>query len=311
MTDNSSSARPGGADRRPSGWLPVALIVLGVLVLAGNLGLGLGPVWRFVGGALQLWPVALVALGLDMLTRGSYRLLIWSVAVAVVIVVTAYGGLGRAAGPPVVIDQATQGAARSRVELDVGAGPVNLTAAPGGGDALWGTVRTAANERLSQSARKRGDTLEVSLRARAAGWPLGGGFGAFGGGEWDLNLNQDLPTDLVVDGGVGALTLDLERAQLGSLDLDGGVGAVTLTLPRAGGFTGSVDGGVGSVTIVVPRALPVIIEVDTGIGGVNVDPSFARSGNTYSSPAVGAAGGDAARLQVDVGVGSLTVRSLP
>ena len=84
---------------------------------------------------------------------------------------------------------------------------------------------------------------------------------------------------------------------------------ITITLPRAGGFTGTVDGGVGSTTILVPADLAVVIEVDTGVGAVNVEAGFEKSGNTYRSPAARTAGADVARLRVDVGVGSLTIRS--
>lgn len=309
MTDQSSEARHGKRGNRSGGWWPVALIVVGVLILAGNLGLGLGPLWRFLGNALQLWPVALVAIGLDMLTRGRYRLLVASVAVGLVVVVAAYGGFGRTAGPPVTVEQAVAGARSARVTLGVGASAVTLGAAPNATAAIWGTVRPTRNEHVEQKAAKRGDVLDFSLRSRTTGWPFFNVFGGGSGGSWNLTLNEDLPTDLVIDGGVGSLTLDLERADLTGLDLDAGVGMITITLPRAGGFTGTVDGGVGGTTILVPADLAVVIEVDTGVGAVNVEAGFEKSGNTYRSPAARTAGADVARLRVDVGVGSLTIRS--
>lgn len=304
MTEPSGRPSPRGG-----GWWPLALIALGVVILAGNLGLGLGPVWRFLGNLFAYWPVALIAIGADMLTRGRYRLLIASVAVGVVVVLAAYGSSGGGGSQSIDVSEPVGAATSARVVLDVGVSPLRLSAAQGGGDLIRGTVSQAADELVERSTSLRDGRAEVIIRARQRAWlPFSWGGGR--GGAWDLTLDQNVPTELVIDGGVGNLDLDLAAARLTHLDLDSGVGSLTVTLPRAGGFTGEIDGGVGSVTLLVPEGLALTLEVDTGIGSVRVGSGFERNGNVYASPAAAAGQPPTARLRLDVGVGSVEVRSV-
>jgi hypothetical protein len=77
--------------------------------------------------------------------------------------------------------------------------------------------------------------------------------GRLGGGarnEWDLRLNDDVPTDLVVEMGVGESDLDLDSPALTGLDLQMGAGEtpVDLTGDYAQDFDASIEGGVGEAT---------------------------------------------------------------
>lgn len=321
MTDEGSE-RPGGAsgqepphhhdrppgDERRNSWWPILLVIVGVLLLAGNFGMDLGGFWRGLGRIWSFWPIALIAVGADMLTRGKYRLLVISLAIGVAVVLAFSGGVGAAPAEPVSVNVPTGGATKSRVVLDLGVSPLDLTSGSGN-SVLWGTVQLAGNERLDQKSVRRGDTLEVTLRSRGTGW-LPFQFGSVRGGEWRLELNQDLPTDLMVDAGVGNLQLDLSDANLRGLALDAGVGGVTLTLPRTGSFDASVDGGVGGLTILVPRSLALTARIDTGIGSVRVGGGFEKRGNSYLSPAAVAGQPATVSLEIDAGVGSVSIRSV-
>lgn len=316
MTDrNGNEHHTGGRHRRSAGWWPIVLIVVGLLFLAGNFGFGLGPVWGFLGNLFELWPIALVAVGVDLITRGKYRLLIISLAVAVGIVIAAYGGLGGRAGETIQVNQPVAGATSARVELNMGVSNLSLTTMASPSQALVGTLGAGRNERLEQSASSRGGTLDIKLRSRTRGW-IGWPFGSGATGAWTLQLNELLPTDLVVDGGVGKLDLDLAEATLTRLDLDVGVGSTQLTLPRRPGYTARIDGGVGNLVLNVPQSLPLIIDVDTGIGNVNVDRNFEKNGKIYTSaaaltPRSGLAAPEPVQLTLDVGVGNVTVRTIP
>jgi hypothetical protein len=231
------------------------------------------------------------------------------VAVGVVVVLAAYGSSGGGGSQSISISEPVGAATSARVVLDVGVSPLRLSAAQGGGDLIRGTVSQAAGELVERSTSLRDGRAEVIIRARQRAWlPFSWGGGR--GGAWDLTLDQSVPTELVIDGGVGNLDLDLAAARLTLLDLDSGVGSLTVTLPRAGGFTGEIDGGVGSVTLLVPEGLAVTLEVDTGIGSVRVGSGFERNGNVYASPAAAAGQPPTARLRLDVGVGSVEVRSV-
>ncbi len=84
-----------------------------------------------------------------------------------------------------------------------------------------------------------------------------GGSGSLGGdarNEWDLRLNDEVPTDLVVKMGAGESDLDLDSLALTGLDLQMGAGETTvdLTGDYAQGFDVSLKGGVGEATVLVP-----------------------------------------------------------
>ncbi len=296
-------------DWRRKGLWPIALVAVGLLLLAGNFGLDFAPFWRGLGRVWSLWPIALIAVGSDMLTRGKYRLLVISLAIGVAVVIAFYGGVGGApSSEPVSINFPAGDASSARVELHQGVSPLDLTTARSN-SVLWGTVQLAGSERLDQKSVRRGNTVEVTLKTRGTGWSLFG-LGGTLRGEWELELNKDLPTDLIINAGVGDLQLDLRHANLRGFDLDAGVGDITMTLPGSGDFDAKVDGGVGELTILVPQSLSLRAHVDSGLGSINVGEDFERSGNAYLSPAAAAGRPVTVNLAVDAGVGSVNIRSV-
>src|SRR5690606_1493133 len=146
--------------------LPYVLIGIGVVVLLGNLGLfRFGALLEAVANVLNLWPVALIAVGADMVTRGRHRALIAAAAVIAALMLLmvggGFGGGAEASTNDVAIPLA--GAARAEVRREVGVAVLDLTAGDGRGDVLWGTIETARGESLNSSSRVSGDTLIVSV----------------------------------------------------------------------------------------------------------------------------------------------------
>lgn len=64
----SAEQKPVKRRRRGSVFFPIVLIVLGVVMLLSNLGVMKGNIWEQL---LQLWPVLLIAGGLDSIYRGE------------------------------------------------------------------------------------------------------------------------------------------------------------------------------------------------------------------------------------------------
>lgn len=288
--------------------LPYVLIGIGVVVLLGNLGLfRFGALLEAVANVLNLWPVALIAVGADMVTRGQYRALIAAAAVIAAVVLLmvggGFGGSAEASTNDVAIPLA--GASRAEVRLDVGVATLELSAGDGRGDVLWGTIETARGETLNSSSRMSGDTVIVSVTSQQR-TTIG-----FSSREriWDLTLDDEVPTTLNVSSGVGRSTLDLRDLDLRGLQLDAGVGEVTVTLPEEGVYSGSVDAGVGSVSIRVPQDAAVRLTVRAGLGRVNVRGGFTQDGDVYTSPGY-RAGEPVAELRVEGGVGELTVETV-
>ncbi len=282
---------------------PVVLIVAGVLLFAANFG---WLRWDMLWGIAYLWPLALVAVGLDVLLRGRYRLLIVvGTLVAGVLLYTGTSGslgLGPAAPAPEQIVQGFDGARRAEVRISTGVTRLVLNSDPGADLLVEGTVVPVRGERIESSFSVDRDTARFRLESAGRITPLGGSRP----GEWDLTLSGRAPLALDVDTGVGEALLDLSGLELERLELDTGVGASTVTFPASGSFVASIDTGVGSATIRLAQGVEARIVVSRGIGAVSVPGDFERIGDVYTSPGYGSAS-ERVDLSIQSGVGAVEV----
>jgi predicted membrane protein len=88
--------------------------------------------------------------------------------------------------------------------------------------------------------------------------------------KWTLNMNQDVPTDLDLQFGVGEGFIDLRGMNLSNLDMKMGVGEVELDLSGQweNSFDASIKGGIGAATIYLPKDAGVKVDFDGGIGDI-------------------------------------------
>jgi len=77
--------------------------------------------------------------------------------------------------------------------------------------------------------------------------------------EWDVRLNDEVPTDLIMQMGAGESDLDLDSLTLTALDLQMGAGKTTvdITGDYAQDFEASIQGGVGEATVLLPSEVGV------------------------------------------------------
>jgi hypothetical protein len=315
----SDSPPPGNASGAPTppppgprttgvGFGPIALISLGLLLLASNVGwFTFGDLFRI----LSFWPVALVAIGVDMLTAGRYRLAIVAASLVTVAVLWAADGArsswnpfaGGADGDRVSVTTDLVGADRGRLVLDVAVGRVRVTGGAPPGRFVTGSIVTGRGETIEQRGGRQGDTVVLELRSQQQR----GGVG-IGPEErsWSLAVTNEVPVAIEVTAGVGQTTLDLSRVRLEALSYAGGVGESTITLPE-GAYAANLDLGVGSTTIVIPRGAPVRVVADAGLGRVSVAGDLRREGNVYASADFDPAR-DHIALRVRGGVGAIDIQ---
>lgn len=287
---------------------PALLVGLGLVLLFNNLGLLAWSVWEVL---FRLWPVLLIAAGLDLLIgrRSAWGSLLVAILLLGVVagVLWLYPRLPAGGGPLTgeTIRQPLGDARRAEVELEFGAGTLRVGALEDSNQLVEGTLDLDEGERAIRDYSVSGDTAHFSLRSQDRsifffpGRPLGGG--------WDLDLHPGVPIDLVVKTGMGQATLDLSGLRVTRLELDGGIGTTTVTLPAQGRVVASVDGGIGTVTVIVPDGMAMRIESDTGLGRVSLPGGLARDGDAYESPDYSTAEN---RVDLDVrgGIGNITVR---
>ena len=308
---NTTASLPERAPRRSGLVGPTILIGLGVVFLLNNLGMLGWEIWDVI---LPLWPLLLIAVGLDLLI--GRRSLLGSLLVVVLLLGTLavtiwYSGLWWTSAPAPAgeaIVQPLGGATRAEVDIKLDAGTLRIGALGESTDLIAGSIAHDPRERIVREFDVAGGTAKLKLRSEGrAVWSLPLGEQRGPRPLWDLRLNDRVPLRLSVSTGAGAASIDLARLQLESLSVSAGVGATTLTLPRQGVLSANVSGGVGQTTVVIPAGMAARVTATTGIGQVRVLGSFERQDKTYVSPGYAEAE-SRVDLTVSGGVGSITVQ---
>lgn len=297
--------------RRPSLIGPLILITIGVLFLLANLGMLPFSFWEI---AARFWPLLLILIGLDIILGrrsllGSLVIvLLWIALVAGVLWLAFAQGGGLLPSAAMVSDELAQplGDIKSAtVELNIGTARTNVTTLGSDtSDLMKGTFRHAEGTRVVKTYNIAGSEGRLVLKEEGVNFIFGGGRVS----RWDIGLYPQVPLALRINGGIGRATLDLTALNLTSLNIDAGIGAIDMTTPKSGVVTMRVNGGVGAATITVPPGVAARIRVDGGLGGIRVDESrFPKFGSVYQSADYASA---ANRIDIDVdgGVGSITIR---
>lgn len=287
---------------------PTILIGLGIILLLNNLGYLDWGFWD----VLRLWPILLIAAGLEFLVG---RRSIWaSVAAALLLLVLLVGGVWladsygprRGGGEPVEISYPLEGADAATIELEPAIADVTLGALDDSADLVAGTVHTRAGEELDRRFRD-GTRPRVTLGAGDIGPRAFGGL--VGSTAWELRANPDVDLDLRFDLGVGSADLDLRDLQIEDAEIDFGVGQLEARLPAESESNIVIDGGIGTITVFVPQGLGVRAVLDTGLATRNVPAAYARSGDVYTSPDYDRAD-TRTDLTISVGIGTVTIREV-
>ncbi len=88
--------------------------------------------------------------------------------------------------------------------------------------------------------------------------------------DWDLRLNNDMPTDFKLHFGAGEAHLDLGSLNLRSVEVEMGVGEIHMDLrgmPRQD-YSVRVRGGIGEATINLPANAGIYAKAEGGLGEI-------------------------------------------
>ena len=191
----------------------------------------------------------------------------------------------------------------ARAQLKMGAGELNVT---GGADQL---MEAEFSYNVSDWKPKvnydvSGKKGELIVKQESA---EGASLGAEARNEWDIRLNDEVPTNLVVQMGAGESNLDVDSLTLTGVDLQMGAGKTTvdLTGDYAQDFEASIQGGVGEATVLLPSEVGVKAKAEGGLGKINAK-GLKRVGDSYVNDAYGESD---VNLSVDVqgGVGEINL----
>ncbi len=260
--------------RSGTAYWALALIAVGVIFLLQNLNILPDNIWGSV------WPVFLILLG-------GWLLL---------------GNLARRGSPAMTARSiALDGAREARLAVHQGAGRLSL----GGSSDPATLVSSTADGDVTQSVRREGDRLDVSLRQERDWmfwmWPWNWGAGS----DWTLSLNREVPLSLDLSTGASQADIDLRDLKVSSLQLSTGASTVDLRLPAAGQTTARIKAGASTVRIRVPDGVAARVRATLGAATLNVRGArFPWQGGRYQSPDYDTA---VNRVDLDVDAGAATI----
>lgn len=292
--------------RRGSLLAPLVLIAAGIVLLLNNLGVLDWSIWQSL---VRLWPILLVAAGLDLLIgrRSPLGFVIAGLASLALLAVGLWWLGARAPSPGALVTheiaQEAPGAASAIVRVAPGAGSLRLGPHADADLLASGTVGLRPGQSLGESFAMEGTTARYELESRGTT-----SFGPVwhGGEAWDLALTRELPLDLQVSTGVGTSKLDLTELDITALQLEMGVGSATVLLPGRGRPRVRIDGGVGNLLVRIPAAMPARIDARSGLGRMSIEGAYEREGDVHTSPGFATAT-ERIELEIQGGVGVITV----
>lgn len=342
----SNFGKRGYRANRRSRSLFAAMLLLGMGIYFLLVNLGAMPVgdWSY---ALRYWPLFLVFLGLNLLVRAVRHP--WGTFMSGVVGLTCFSFFVSQAmnGPeaqslPWVqagemtyqtegVEVAKAGVETAVIRLGLNANGANVSALEDSNALLAGEVSYLGDLAFESDVRQGQAT--VRLWDEADGWNFFPMSVPQSGDPWQLGISPDVPVELNLDLGAGAVNLDLAELQLTDLNVDGGAsdvlavlpggdyevqisvgaGNMTLVLPTYGRQVINLDGGVGEVTVVIPPNRPLQTDVDNGVGTFTPDARLQLvQGNNddgvWQTADYNPNGANMVQLIVDVGVGNVTVQ---
>lgn len=285
-------------------------IGFGVIFLLHNFGQLPWNAWDML---FRLWPLFIVAIGLDLLLG---KRSVWLGMLGAVIILLLGAGLWSLTSPRTaegmnavnseVISQPAGDAERARIYLNPTVGSLKLQALKDSKDLLAGRIRPLRGERIVQNPYSVEDG-QGYVWLRSFGEMMWTTNHSISGPTWDLGASPDLPLDLEISMAVGEATADLTGMQIENVRVNLAVGKATVVFPEDSAFDADLSLAIGEFEIIVPDGLGVRVTNNGALSGFSVPSGWTKNGKTYTSP-----GYDSAEhkvmIEVNTAIGSVVVK---
>ena len=264
--------------------VPTFFIGLGVILLLSNFNKVAWNTWDIL---LVIWPVFLVAIGLDILFgRRSF----WLGLLAGILVLALFFGIlgyfesNLMRGHVAVdnVEQTISGANQAEVLIQPLVSYLIITDLGDSNNIVEGKINHLPGENIQQSYQVQGGQGIFSLKSSGGSMI----FPAVPGSEpsWDLGLTSKIPIDLAVTQVMGQSMIDAQALNLSGLSTSIVMGETSVYLPEEGNLTAKIEGVMGVITIYVPSSMEVKINSDVSLLKIQLPDDFVKSGDYIYSP---------------------------
>ena len=302
----------GGLDNiiQGRGWVwAVISLGLGTVFLLANFGYLPWNSWSLL---LRMWPLILVAIGLDLVFegRGTASTLIGVLIALVIMAGVAWYAIGNSPNTKLgstPVSQVLQGATSANVRITDPVGRLEVSSGASGDMLLEGTTQMIGPMNLSQDydVQSKHGSLNLSTKGE-------GPFAWWGGMSeplWALELTENVPLTLNTETAAGSLALDLTGLDVTELKATVAVGSLELTLDPQDEFEGRLENPIGRIHILVPAGTLVEFTMDTVISTANLPAGFVKNGKVIYSPGATAANANV-RLSVEQPIGLVSLETV-
>lgn len=252
---------------------PMIFIGVGTAWILYNAGIFTG---EHLSVIFKLWPLLLVAIGLDLLfgrtspSRGA------TIGLAFVgfILALMYVGPSLNLGSNVeyqhwTYDIPLEDLDHLTLKLEAGIDTVNISPLEDSNNIVESDI-WYLGELDVDTLSQEGEAL-MSIKQEGVSLPFGITANDQGNRGWDIGVHPSASLAIDFEGGIGETTMDLSPFNLTSVELNLGVGALDITLPAPRqSYTVDINGSVGETVIDVPEDIALQVVVSTSIGSVDL-----------------------------------------
>jgi hypothetical protein len=295
------------AGRYRSYFWPAVLILIGVIALLVNSGwISSDRLYQLV----NLWPLILIVIGLELILRRSVPGIPGDVASVLIVLLAVVGAAAyMVAGPNPSTTQTLDthspaaGVEQASLEIDVGSANITVSSA----NALEGDLYRAHIEYAGSKPSVSFDQSTGLVRISQSS----GNFPFFQSRRFvlDVKVNQNVAWSITENSGATTSRLNLAGAQVGTININTGASRNDIYLGEPSGIVPvTINGGSLNVHIHRPQGTPASIAVAGGAVSLNADGKQMRAiGNLgFQSPGFSAEG-DGYRVEINGGACTVTL----
>lgn len=292
----------GGLDdlfRREGVAWPVVMIGIGVVLLINYFGPRSWIGWTQI---LQLWPILIIAVGIDIMFRGQsgWRSLLGVVLSVVLIgaaVLLAFQGLEIQANYTSVEERYSSQAELAALDLHLSVGEFVLGSDSRSGNLISGSITPGNAD--SDLEERNGQLFYELTSSKPAIFPHTA--------RWELDLTPELQLGLQVSNSVGEMLLDLGELKLDGLLVNQGVGRMVIELPETITDDVLLKQGVGVLEVEIPEDVRIAVDAQKGLTRVKFPGDFELEDGYYTTPGTSRTNAELL-IVVEQGVGLVTFR---
>jgi hypothetical protein len=197
------------------------------------------------------------------------------------------------------------GSTNASIQLNHGAGEVNVTSMDGNVNLLEGTFRGGVDEQITRNGSTTGLKLSVPENEW---WSFPSG-SAEGGFAWDIRLNRNTAYALEVNTGASKILLDMHDLIITDLKMSSGANDMIVTLPEQAGKTNCrFEFGSARLELNVPQNVAAQIKLNGALLDTNeIDQTrFPKSGDLFRSPNYDSAA-NTVDITIEAGLGKVVI----